>query len=364
MKTKLLLTSVAALMVAPLSVQADEVKISTKGGLKIKSGEYSFAVGGRIMYDYNKAELNGVTDEDGFNLRRGRVYVKGDIGDNWSFKSQFNTNGDGVEDLYLRYKGWGKSANLTVGNQKVPFGLEELTSSKDISVLERSAMTELYAVGRAESVQLHGKLGDNSTYAFSIFTDDVTETSTDEETGFAARYTIAPINDKGSVFHLGAAYRDIEDNKAFGLEAAAVAGPFHIQAEYFDGEFGSDVTVEDPTTGEEVLTGARSVSDRDGYYIQAGYILTGESRPYKGGKFKRVKPEGDGGAWEAVFRYEDGDGNHSDIELGRTDAKAYTFGLNWYAHKNVRLGVNYTDGESNVSDDDGNEFRIRFQLTF
>jgi phosphate-selective porin OprO/OprP len=38
--------------------------------------------------------------------------------------------------------------------------------------------------------------------------------------------------------------------------------------------------------------------------------------------------------------------------------------LNWYAHKNVRLGINYTDGEDNNDEDEGNELRVRFQLTF
>ncbi|MGK0439290.1 MAG: phosphate-selective porin [Paracoccaceae bacterium] len=38
--------------------------------------------------------------------------------------------------------------------------------------------------------------------------------------------------------------------------------------------------------------------------------------------------------------------------------------MNWYAHENVRFGLNYTDGEDNLSNDDGNELRVRFQLTF
>jgi len=38
--------------------------------------------------------------------------------------------------------------------------------------------------------------------------------------------------------------------------------------------------------------------------------------------------------------------------------------MNWYAHNNVKFGINYTDGDSNTSDDDGSEFRVRFQLTF
>jgi len=340
MKIKLIAALVAASAMASTSAVYAEVKVSTKGGLKVESGDYKFEFGGRIMYDYNKSELNGETDEDDFNLRRGRVFAKGNIAKDWKFKTQFNTNGDGVEDLYIRYTGWGKGANLTIGNQKMPFGLEELTSSKDISVLERSAITERYAVGRAEGVQLHGKAG-NSSYGIGVFTDD----EQDSEVGFAARYTYAPIKTDTSVLHFGLAYKDIDQDSAVGFEAAYAGGPFHIQAEYVDGEEGAD-------------------DDLSGYYVQAGYILTGESRPYKDGKFKRVKPAGKAGAWELVARYEEGDGNHSDIELGGTDASAYTFGVNWYAHKNVRFGVNYTDGEDNLSDDDGSEFRVRFQLTF
>lgn len=339
MKTKLIAALIAASAFGATSANA-EVKVSTKGGLKVSTGDYKFEFGGRIMYDFNRSELNGEVDENDFDLRRGRLYAKGNIAKNWAFKSQFNVNGGGAEDLYLRYTGYGKGATITIGKQKMPFGLEELTSSKDISVLERSAITERYAVGRAEGVQIHGKAGGNSTYGIGVFTDD----EKDADIGFAARYTTA-FKGENSLIHLGLAYKDINDDSALGFEAAVASGPFHAQFEYVDGEEeGND--------------------DLSGYYLQAGYILTGETRPYKGGKFKRVKPDGKAGAWEIVARYEDGDGNHSDIELGGTDASAFTLGLNWYAHKNVRFGLNYTDGESNVNDDDGNELRVRFQLTF
>jgi phosphate-selective porin OprO/OprP len=339
MKTKLIAALIAVSAFGATNVNAD-VNVSTKGGLKVSSGDYKFEFGGRIMYDFNRSELNGDVDENDFDLRRGRVYAKGNIAKNWQFKTQFNTNGSGVEDLYLRYTGFGKGANITIGHQKMPFGLEELTSSKDISVLERSAITERYAVGRAEGVQLHGAAGENSSYAIGVFTDD----AKDADIGFAARYTKAFKSDNGLV-HLALAYKDINEDSAIGFEAAAVSGPFHIQAEYVDGEEGSN-------------------DDLSGYYIQAGYILTGETRPYKGGVFKRVTPEAKGGAWEVVARLEDGDGSHGDIELGDDDATAYTLGVNWYAHKNIKFGVNYTDGDSNTNDDDGSEFRVRFQLTF
>ncbi len=340
MKIKLIAGLIAAMAVSVTPVANAEVKVSTKGGLKVSSGDYKFQLGGRIMYDFNKSELNGETDENDFDLRRGRLYVKGSIGNDWEFKSQFNVDGDGFEDLYIRYTGLGKGAKVTIGNQKMPFGLEEMMSSKDISILERSAITERYSVGRAEGVQLHGNAGDNATYGIGVFTDD----ETDAEIGYAARYTKAFKSDNGLI-HLGLAYKDIDEESALGFEAGYTTGPFHIQAEYIDGEEGAN-------------------DDLSGYYVQAGYVLTGESRPYKGGVFKRVKPASSTGAWEVVARYEDGDGNHSDIELGTDDASAFTIGVNWYAHENLKMGINYTDGESNTSDDDGSEFRVRFQLTF
>ena len=354
MKMKLLAALVAASTLATTSANA-EVKVSTKGGLKVTSGDYKFEFGGRIQYDYNRAEEDGVVDEDEFDIRRARIFAKGNVSKNWKFKAQFNLDGDGgsdsVEDLYLRYTGFGKAANVTIGNQKQPFGLEEQVSSKDITFLERSALTELFAPGRQEGVQVHGKLSGNQTYGIGVYLSDEDSSDTGEEVGVAARYTIAPIKTDTSVLHLGLGYNTIEENDALGFEAAYSTGPFHIQTEYIDGE------VEDV--------------DADGFYVQVGYILTGETRPYSGGKFKRVTPGSKAGAWEVYARYEDGNGAFGDIELGDQigddEASAIGVGVNYYAHKNVRIGVSYTDGEVDSGADDGTEgeeFRVRFQLTF
>lgn len=326
-----------------VSTDGEDLIINTKGGLEVRTtdGDYSFELGGRLQYDYNHSELNGQTDEDEFDVRRARLFAAGSIRD-WAWKAQFNigdNNGGEPEDLYIRYNGWGQGARITVGKQKMPFGLEEMTSSKDISLLERSAMTEAYALGRYEGLQFHGVRGD-VTYAVAGFEDD---SSDDDGFAWAARGTWAPVNADGRVVHLGAAYRDMaEDVEAVGLEAAAVTGPFHVQAEYGHAE--------------------RFGTDRDGYYVQAGWILTGETRPYKNGVFKRVKSAGHYGAWELVARYEDGEGDYGDIELGASDATAWGLGLNWYLNDYVRLGVNYTEGDSNDNDDDGSEFRARIQL--
>lgn len=347
MKIKLFtaLVAASAITAAPATF-ADELKISTKGGnLKVSQGESSIQIGGRLMVDYNRAELNGIVDEDQFEDRRARIYVKGNVTNDWAYKLQFNIDGSGFEDLYLQYKGWGKAAKLTIGNQRQNFGLEDQTSSNDISVLERTGLSELFAPGRSEGVTLAGDLGGGVNYSVGAFSEETDSGEEGEELAFAGRVTWAPVHTKTDLVHFGLAYLDDgNESDAFGIEAAAVSGPFHIQAEYADGTIDGQ--------------------DADGFYVQAGYVLTGEVRPYKGGSFKRVSPEGKAGAWEVVARYEDGDGNFSDIELGRTDAKAYTIGVNYYVNKRIRVGVNYTDGEDNLSDDDGNEFRVRLGFAF
>ena len=105
MKRNLLVILLAVSGLMTSEVMA-EVEVSTKGGLKVTSGDFSMEFGGRIQYDYNRSEKNGKVDEDDFDLRRGRVYFQGNVSKDWQYKINFNVDGTGAEDLYLRYKGW------------------------------------------------------------------------------------------------------------------------------------------------------------------------------------------------------------------------------------------------------------------
>lgn len=341
-KMKLAAVVLAACALITTSAQA-EVKVSTKGGLKVSSGDFSVKVGGRIQYDYNRSELNGEVDEDQFDDRRARLFVSGKVSKDWGYKINWNVDGDGFEDLYIRYSGFGKGAVVTLGNQHQAFTLSQLISSKDVGISERPGIVERYLIGRREGVQLHGNF-DRLHYAVGVFTEE----GTDEEEGFAGRIAYAPIKSDYNTVHLGFSYKDTEEQDGFGIEAAAVSGPFHIQAEYFDAEEFDD--------GLE--------TDIDGFYVQAGYVITGEVRPYKNGTFKKIKPATKAGAWEVVARYEDGDGGFGDVELGDTDATSYALGVNYYLNDNIRINASYQEGDSNITDDDGNEFRVRFQVAF
>jgi phosphate-selective porin OprO/OprP len=377
MKMKLLTTatSVLALAIAAqanagvVTSKGDDLVISTKSGLKVATadGNTSFAVGGRIQWDYANIDVNGDNVINDTYIRRARVFFKGHNGD-WAYKAQYNLDdnrgvlkrkGGVVEDLYIRYTGFGKAANITVGKQKAPFGLEQLTSSKDITSLERSASTVLFTAGRHVGLQLHGATGMFS-YGIGAFEADKEfidsdgkffdkdDNGNDDGAGSIAvvgRVTAAPINEDGSVLHFGAGFIQAPDDSqnfrlkdVYNLEVAGVAGPFHYQAEYFDG------------------------TDADSYYAQVGWVLTGESRPYKKGVFKRIKPKSDSGAWELVARYNDGSGDFG--ELSDAEAKSYLFGVNWYATNNVRIGANYSTIEADSTNNDADIFQMRIQYVY
>jgi len=96
-----------------------------------------------------------------------------------------------------------------------------------------------------------------------------------------------------------------------------------------------------------------------GAYAMVGYFLTGEVRGYdkRFGKYDRVKPiepfflvhdeNGDiacgAGAWELVYRYAYVDLNDEALIGGRYGE--HTFGVNWYWNSNVKLQVNYVNGQ-------------------
>ncbi|MFN5744597.1 MAG: OprO/OprP family phosphate-selective porin [Methylococcaceae bacterium] len=115
----------------------------------------------------------------------------------------------------------------------------------------------------------------------------------------------------------------------FGAELAGAVGPVHAQAEYIFAQingYGYD--------GSDLLQGA---------YVQTGWFLTGETRPYdeKKGVWNRLIPnanflQGDGwGAWELAARYDWLNMNTTNINGGALNIG--TFGVNWYLTPRVRL---------------------------
>jgi phosphate-selective porin OprO/OprP len=378
------------------ATQPADVEVAVKGGVTVKTRDGNFAtkIGGRVQAD--AATYGGDPDiGDGTEIRRARLYVEGIMYRDWGFKLQYDfantgANGKGIADAYVAYNGF-DNLQIKAGNFKDPFSLQEQTSSNFVSFTER-ALPSAFAAGRhigvmASTKQQHWSL------AAGLFGDSLTATNGsnhDEDEGWGAgtRATWAPVNEKTSVLHvgLGLNYRDtggaattsfrqqpethigginivdtgiidaVKDFYKVGAEIATVQGPFSAQAEYI-------TTSVNRNSGTDL--------DFDGWYVQTGYFLTGESRNYKNGAFGGITPkanvgEGGIGAWELALRYSTLDLTDADIDGGEADS--ITLGLNWYPTPALRFSANYVDVlevEGGTHDNEEPKiFQVRSQWAF
>jgi len=362
----------------------DGTNVSTKGGVKVKSadGDYSFQFGGRIMVDAGYSDEDVADLESGTEFRRLRMFAKGKLHKDWGYKIQVDYSDDAlaIKDAYIKHIPWG----LTIGNFKQPIGLEELTSSKYTTFMERS-LPAVFATSHRIGVGIN-RGGHNWSLAGSVYGGQSEDDEDGQEGyGFGARATFAPMAEKTRVVHLGAAVAreeplddndqvrfrqrpefhaastrlvdtgnisNVENIQRYGLEAAAVMGPFSLQGEYLKAKVSRDAGFSD--------------ADFDGAYVSASYFLTGESRPYKAkkGTFGRVKPKSKSGAWEVAARYSTLDLDDGAITGGEEDN--WTLGLNWYVNPNVRIMANYIDVDVDRAgvNDNPNIFAVRTQIDF
>lgn len=417
MKRKLLVLAIAAVgstttLAGVVKTEGPDIIVKTEGGFEAatEDGQFSFEIGGRLQWDYDSFDgmyNNSVGSADKFGdtasdseLRRGRVYVEGTLYKDWNYKFQFEFAADGasdLEDAYIQYTGL--PVDITVGRFKKPFGLEELTSSKYISTIERTEIWEIVEAGRSDINLQLSQGGSNYSWAVGLYESGEDEAG-DRDFGYGGRVTFAPIAEKNHVLHFGGAYynsnisdsreqrfrsrfavhtadrttlignQDYKDQDQFGLEAAWMMGPFSVQGEYVKANYDGDTDT------------AASDVEYEGYYVQGTWTITGESRGYKAGsgKFDKIKPKGPGGAWELVAKFESGEFD-VDNQNFKPAYDIMTLGVNWYANKNVRLSLNYLNAEVDdgvvnpggsftetpvglLSEDDGQAISGRVQVYF
>lgn len=393
-----------------------KVKMGEKGvEFESKDKDFKFRLGGRIHADasYSSGD-DGLVDKngdhieanDGTEIRRARMEMLGTFFQDWDFKSQFDfaDNSVAIKDLFIQFNGI-NNLEITAGQQKQAFSRELQESSNDMMFMERSLMNALNepTVDRAIGLNV-GSFQKDWTAQLGIYGDTVTPNknndNADEGWAINSRATYAPINEKNKVIHLGIAgnYRDPNANgdvndhgfrmrsetshmsnlylidtgtiqdvnsiKMAGLEATGLYGPFTLGGEYthmwLDRENGADNV------------------DFNGWYTEASWTMTGESRKYKKGKFYKVSPKqkfslknGGWGAWELATRYSTADLNSGDINGG--EMSAITVALNWYMNDNIRFMADYNKAFSltnspvtSIGGDDPNvdTFTLRGQLAF
>ena len=370
-------------------------------GLRSSDGQFSVKVGGKIHADIGWIDADDLGKDIGIRLkhnteyRRMEPYVSGQFFENLEFKleGEFAGRRNQLKDAYLRVKRLPYLGSVTVGHIKEPFNMDELTSSKSIALMER-ALPNAFAPKRAFGVMANNHaLDQRMTWAAGVFrqTDHYRAGSTDRGSAhaFTGRVTALPVyKDEGKkLVHLGGAYSlrrpihrirfrqrpeahftryvtntgriDADHLNLYGTEAALVDGPFWMQGEYI-------AAVVDPAVGANFSF--------NGIYVQAGYFLTGEHRPYdrRKGVFSRVRPKkdflrgGGGGAWEVAGRYSFLDLDDNYLPASARTVQNATVGLNWYLNPYMRIMWNYVHSWVDGSDtkNGADMFIMRFQLAF
>jgi phosphate-selective porin OprO/OprP len=343
------------------------------------SGNFTFKPRGVIEADaglFNERE-GGYLYSDGTQLRRIRLGFEGTAFKWFSYRAEVDFAGNAVNitDAYLQYTKIPKTV-LTIGQHKAPFGLESNNSDNYNTFLERGMFTNAFGNAGAErriGISAAYAPKENINIAGGLFGDNESISrgsgaAPGESWGFNGRATWEPLFDTGKIIHLGISgyYRDrlksgdtpdavrlndrpniridggnIADSgvitntrslKYGGVEAAGVFGPLTVAGEagrlWLD-RFGSDN------------------AHFSGFYGYAAYMLTGETRSFKGGNFDRIRPfkelGKDGlGAFELALRYDHLDLSDTPV-LARAGnaASSVTAGLNWYFNPYAKLMFNW-----------------------
>ena len=382
-KSLLSLAVVSGMAVTPAMAE-DLINISLgSGGLKVTKGDSKFQMGGRAQFDFvNYSEDAGVDEsDDGTDVRRARIYVKGNVGSDWKYKVQYDFAGDGeMKDMYIKYTG-SEAGNIWIGQSSPAMFLDSYTSSKWTTFIERGVVNS-FAADRELGLGFQ-RAGDNYSFYTSVTGDNMKrDEEGDDSASYAARLTISPLHESGSVVHLGftAAYEDLNEaskgfgarpgsnvdggiklvkssvasadgRSSYGVELAMVAGSFSAQAEH--------VIVE---------VDAHQLADEEysASYGQVSFFITGESRSYyvDGGIFDA--PNSMKNSWEVAARYEEMDLSDSTASLSG-ELETSTLGVNFYPNKNIRFALNIINSKATYNDNSEEEVKLvqlRSQLVF
>ena len=400
-------------------------KIVDKNGalsLSSSNGDSTIAVNGRIQLDsrhYGSAGDRNDTTNDGFNVRRAYIGVNGNIKKYYDYKIVLNlanpdepsttlgtgANSNQLDEAYFGINYW-KQASLRFGQQKMPFSLEEQTSSRFTDFQERSMLNK-YVPAKEVGAQIHGVFDNGIFYGAAVSTGEglsKVENSTGDSNDVIGRIGVnlaQAMGNKEDVYHFAIAGSSGKQGNAMkadyntedkgvsmiaqtitgagrdrlGLETAIALGPVKVQGEYIQNNFSK--TSANITSGKV----AGSDIDIDGYYVSASWLITGEkyADSYKAGKFDRINPLRDfnpediskgWGAWEIGARYSSVDAS----DIGYTvstlynKANATTVGLKWIPTPYVRVLLNYIDTEAEKANGGGSTNQravtVRTQLDF
>ncbi len=365
-----------------------------KNGIGIQSadGANTIQLMGRLHMDYrgySSGYASGAAENDNLtdvlDVRRARLGVRGQIEKDFKYEIQgtYGMADNGMSDsstivdiAFVDYAA-NPAAMFRAGKFKMPFSLEQLTSSNNIDFMERSFANQNegeYVPGKETGVMLHGSPVAGASYGLAFSRGRANKNAQYDGADFIGRGTtnIAKLMGRDDIVtHLGIGYSSgkvksatsyasaRDESRAFSgffggteavsagaartrsdVEYAIAYGPYKAQGEFFQIGY-SD------TTGTNAGSNAVKMN-----YNELLWNITGESHNYNNanGTFGWIKPNnkftsnGGLGAWQVGVRLSDFDGSDFTPATGKTaKATSMTAGLNWYVNDNVRFMLNYVE---------------------
>lgn len=338
----------------------------------------------RFQGDVRKSDALFDLDEetDTLDIARRRVGVEGEFADFFDYQVEYELAADERpwRDVYLNY-GQFDWFQIRAGKFKLPFSVDENTSSTGLDFIYRSRIASRLAPGREKGVMVHGDvLNEVVGYEAGVFQHDGDNgrPSSTSDRVFGGRTTVARVIfqpfriPKATIddFQFGVAFSGTTVPEGFpalrgrtalgpkffdselwvkgrrvrtGFEARWRPGPVSIQSEY--------IRVTDERNGQSVEDTDLSSFLAQGWYISGSYALTGEQKSDGLDQPRRPFLQGGFGAIEVAARFEklsfgstasSADASTSpraDAVLGNSDLAA-TFGVNWYLNRWVKIQAN------------------------
>ena len=238
-KIELLQAQIEAMQESIAQMQAAQAKVapSWKGApqLEDKEAGWSFKPRGRIQYDVgfsNNPDDAIVTHNLGFNARARRIRlgaegtIPGGLG--YKFEMDFANANVGFGDVILTYTPTNAPINVAIGNQETNNGLEQQSSSRFSSFVERAAFDDAFINTRRLGINL-GYINAAGDFRINggLWTAHSIDNSLDQNGWIGAtRAVYSPLMGANQL-HFGAnfQYRKFSDNDNLNGSAAQTTSP-------------------------------------------------------------------------------------------------------------------------------------------
>lgn len=363
--------SLSAIFGASAALADNKIEFGDKGlDVNSSNGKLRLNLGGRVHFDAVTFDEDVTELDNDADFRRARLELSVRFMKDFRLRLDYDFSevSRGWKNVWASWE-FADGFEVQGGNFTAPFSLEDMMSSNNTVFMERSlanAISPGFLLGGAINAN-----GDNWTASAGYFEEPIDSEEDRKETegeGMTGRLTFLPVNDEGMLIHLGIGgeARELDDGSGFRLrtrpesalaqerlldtgtlaggdefaslnaEAAWQSGPFSVQGQYIHMWLDRTGAIADP--------------EFKGWYAQAAWIVTGETRAYSksSGVFSGVEPKDSMGAIEVAVRYSTLDLEDETVNGG--EESNVTAGVNWYVNPHMRLMANYVHVDADPND--------------